>query len=78
MKTAISIPNLIFDQAEKLAQQMHVSRSALYVAALKEFIKMHHKEVITQKLNNLYQKELSSMDKELLTAQTQILDEDSW
>ena len=64
MKTAISIPNPIFDQAEQLA--------------LKEFIKMHCKDAITQKLNNLYQKELSSLDKVLLIAQFQSLDEDSW
>jgi hypothetical protein len=37
MKTAVSIPNPIFEAAERLAAQLGLSRSALYAEALKEF-----------------------------------------
>jgi metal-responsive CopG/Arc/MetJ family transcriptional regulator len=38
MKTAISIPDLLFDEAEKLAQRLGMSRSELYAKALAAYI----------------------------------------
>lgn len=37
MKTAISIPNLIFEEAEEAAKELRMSRSELYTKALREF-----------------------------------------
>lgn len=54
MKTAISIPDDIFFDAENTAQQLGLARSQLYVKAIKEFIIHHNKEAITEKLNNIY------------------------
>jgi predicted transcriptional regulator len=39
MKTAISLPDSIFEAADTLAEKLHVSRSKLYVMALEKFIR---------------------------------------
>ncbi len=54
MKTAISIPDNLFNDAEITARQLGLARSQLYVKAIKEFIEHHNKDKITEKLNRLY------------------------
>ncbi len=54
MKTAISIPDDLFTDAEITAKQLGLARSQLYVKAIKEFIEHHNKDKITEKLNHLY------------------------
>ena len=54
MKTAISIPDNLFNDAEITARQLGLARSQLYVKALKEFIEHHNKDKITEKLNSFY------------------------
>ena len=54
MKTAISLPDRIFFEAEKTAKNLGISRSALYLNALKEYLKKNNREKITQKLNDVY------------------------
>ena len=54
MKTAISIPDGLFNEAEIIAKQLGIARSQLYVKAIKEFIEHHNKDKITEKLNSLY------------------------
>ena len=54
MKTAISIPDKLFTDAEITAKQLGLARSQLYVKAIKEFIEHHNKDKITEKLNSLY------------------------
>ena len=44
MKTAVSIPDVLFDTAERTAQQLGIPRSQLFARALEEFIKNHQKE----------------------------------
>ncbi len=51
MKTAISLPDSVFEQAEALAQQMGVSRSELYTKALEAYLKRHNRDQILLKLN---------------------------
>ena len=54
MKTAISLPDRIFMEAEETAHLMGISRSALYVNAIVEYIKKNNRKYITQKLNEVY------------------------
>ncbi|MBF0236683.1 MAG: CopG family transcriptional regulator [SAR324 cluster bacterium] len=54
IKTAISINKNLFDQAEELAREMHVSRSRLFVLALEAFLKKNENEHLLEQLNNLY------------------------
>ena len=61
MKTAISIPDDLFNDAEITARQLGLARSQLFSLAIKEFIEHHNKEKITHKLNTYYPRE-SSID----------------
>ncbi len=51
MKTAVSIPDPIFEAAEKLSQRLGLSRSALYARALQEFAETHREEALTEAMN---------------------------
>jgi metal-responsive CopG/Arc/MetJ family transcriptional regulator len=51
MKTAISLPDAVFEQADALAARLHVSRSQLYVMALEKLIKENRESSITDDLN---------------------------
>lgn len=53
MKTAISIPDPIFDEAESLASRRQMSRSQLYTEAIREYLQRHVPQRITEKLNEI-------------------------
>jgi metal-responsive CopG/Arc/MetJ family transcriptional regulator len=78
MKTAISIPNQVFAQAEEFADECKMSRSALFTAAVIEFIQNHRKESVTEKLNKVYEKEESYLDSVLDGVQTLSLPREEW
>jgi mRNA interferase MazF len=41
IETSVSIPKILFDQAEVLAQQLHISQAALFESAIENFIRKH-------------------------------------
>jgi hypothetical protein len=49
VKTAVSIPDDVFAQADELAAQMNVSRSQLYATALRALVAQQ--ELVTRQLN---------------------------
>jgi metal-responsive CopG/Arc/MetJ family transcriptional regulator len=51
MKTAVSIPNDVFKEAERLAEQLRTSRSELYARALAEFLVRHDADRVTDAMN---------------------------
>lgn len=53
MKTAISVPDDLFEQAERLAKHLELSRSELYQRALGEFIARHAPDEITSALDRV-------------------------
>jgi len=54
MKTAISLSDNLFEKAEKTAQHMGIPRSRLFAIALEDYIARHNGEMITEKLNEVY------------------------
>lgn len=54
MKTAISIPDGIFDAADALAERLGLSRSELYARAVAEFLERQRREDVTARLNEVY------------------------
>lgn len=62
MKTAVSIPDDLFEQAEKTAHKLGLARSQFYARALEEFIRMHDKQKITARLNKIYPEESALND----------------
>lgn len=53
MKTAISIPDDLFDDAEKLAQAQKKSRSRLYGDAVREYVARHSADQVTEALDKV-------------------------
>ena len=47
MKTAVSIPESIFRQAERLAQRLKKSRSQLYAEAMAEYLRRRDPDEVT-------------------------------
>lgn len=62
MKTAISLPDPIFEEAEELAKRLGMSRSQLYATAVSQFVEAYREEAITAALNELYATEDSAVD----------------
>jgi metal-responsive CopG/Arc/MetJ family transcriptional regulator len=56
MKTAISLPNALYDKAEETASYMGIPRSKLFAMALEEFVSNHNGKMITEKINEVYEK----------------------
>jgi metal-responsive CopG/Arc/MetJ family transcriptional regulator len=78
MKTAISIPNNVFEQAESLARKLKVSRSELYTEAVKVYLKENHVEDVTAKLNEVYENAASNLDNNLFKVQMTSLPKEEW
>ena len=70
VKTAISIPDDLFQSAEDLAKQLGIPRSQLYAIALKEYVKHCRTEEVTRRLDELYAKESARVDSLLERLQT--------
>lgn len=72
MKTAVSIPDRVFETAEKLAARLGVSRSELYARALATLVEKHREDLITARLNEIYGPggEESSLDPEVAYLQS--------
>ncbi|MBI5307310.1 MAG: hypothetical protein HZB37_02970 [Planctomycetes bacterium] len=78
MKTAISIPEQIFNTAEQIAKELGLSRSELYTKAIKEFLETYHHANVTQKLNKIYVDESSQLDQGLSKIQSISVLEEDW
>jgi metal-responsive CopG/Arc/MetJ family transcriptional regulator len=65
VKTAISIQKSLFEQAEKVARKMKVSRSRLFALALEDYIhREQNRELLTQ-INAAYADEPDSTEQTL-------------
>ncbi|RIK37979.1 MAG: hypothetical protein DCC55_22545 [Chloroflexi bacterium] len=78
MKTAISIPNPLFETAEQLAKHLGISRSELYTRALATYIQTYEKALVTQRLDEIYAEEECMADPVLSRLQWMSLPEESW
>lgn len=78
MKTAISLPDSVFEEAETLAKRLGVSRSELYAKALTYYLKKHNKSRITEKLNEIYAEEDSSLDPVMAKIQALSIPQEDW
>lgn len=78
MKTAISIPDPIFQHGERLAKELGWSRSELYSKALRRFIESYLDEQTTAELDRVYSDEPSFPDPVLGQLQLASLVDEEW
>ena len=67
MKTAVSIPDTVFDAADSLAKRMRVSRSELFRRAVEAYIEAHQHDRVRETLDTV--KESSDVDEALAEMQ---------
>ena len=78
MKTAISIPDDVFESADELAEQMGVTRSHLYATAVAEYVAKYRASDVTATLNEVYSEEPSGIGMALRTAQARSVGSSGW
>lgn len=78
MKTAISIPDEIFGQAEELARRTKTSRSELYARALTEYLARHSPDRITEAMNRVCDELGPGVDPFTAAAARRILEQSEW
>ena len=66
VKTAISLPASLFEQAETLAGEMQISQSFLIEIALEEFIRRRKNQQLLEKINAASKAPLSEEEQVLL------------
>ena len=54
MKTAISVPDELFEEIEKVAKEHHYSRSEVFVIAVREYLEKRRSKKLLSALNEAY------------------------
>ena len=54
VKTAISMQKELFQKVNKLASELHISRSRLFVMAVQDFIKKKESQDLLSQINNAF------------------------
>lgn len=78
MKTAISLPDRVFDAAERVAKRLGISRSELYARAVARFVEEHRGDKVTDALDRVYAEVDSTLDPTLSRLQAVSLPRDEW
>jgi metal-responsive CopG/Arc/MetJ family transcriptional regulator len=68
MKTAISLPDPLFEESEKLAKRLRISRSQLYARALDEYVSRRRSEEIREAYDRVYGEPETEEDRALSRA----------
>lgn len=80
MKTAISIPDAIFEAAEQLAASRGLSRSELYAKAIAAYLNDNRYRGVRERLDAIYGSEPNSsqLDPALARLQSASIDREEW
>ena len=78
MKTAVSLPDELFEEAEAAAARMHVTRSRLYAEALRLFLERQREQSITDQINKVLETESSELDPVLEEMQARSVPAEEW
>lgn len=77
MKTAISVPDDVFELSEKLAKKLKVPRSRIFAMGVKKLAEEHDDD-ITAKINKVCEKVDTSIDPFRKELQSRALPKDEW
>lgn len=79
MKTAVSIPDDVFNDVERLARRTKRSRSRVFSDALREYVARHSPDEITEAINRACsQLENQDEDRFPISAGRRILERSEW
>ena len=78
MKTAISIPDDVFEVAERLARRTKKSRSQLFSDAVREYVARHAADQVTDAMDRVCAQLNQTSDKFVAAAAARILERAEW
>jgi len=78
MKTAVSIPNELFEAAERLARRTRRSRSRLFSDALREYVARRSPDKITESMDRALAEISEQRDPFLTSASRRRLEQAEW
>lgn len=78
MKTAVSLSDSVFQEAEALAKRLGISRSELFSRALQLYLEAHKHDRVREALDEVYSQESSTVDEALAIMQAASLQEEDW
>jgi metal-responsive CopG/Arc/MetJ family transcriptional regulator len=78
MKTAVSIPDDVFEEAERLATELRTSRSQLYSRALREYVAKHAPDHLTEAMNRVVDEIGGEVDEFSRRASRRVLEKVEW
>jgi metal-responsive CopG/Arc/MetJ family transcriptional regulator len=78
MKTAVSIPDDVFEKVERLARRGKRSRSEVFSAALREYVARHSPDEVTEAINRVCDQVGDQNDEFRAEAARRILEKTEW
>jgi predicted transcriptional regulator len=78
MKTAISIPDKIFRDGERLAERLKKSRSQMYSEAIAEYVIRHEPDSVTEQINAVCAEVDTRPDPFVAAAARRVLERTEW
>jgi metal-responsive CopG/Arc/MetJ family transcriptional regulator len=78
MKTAVSIPDEVFEKVERFARRARRSRSEVFSAALREYIARHAPDEVTDAINRAVDEIRDQTDEFVAAASRRVLENTEW
>jgi metal-responsive CopG/Arc/MetJ family transcriptional regulator len=78
MKTAVSLPDDVYERAERLAKRTGRSRSRLFADALREYVAIHSPDEVTEAMNKACDEIGSTSDSFARAAGRRTLERSDW
>ena len=78
MKTAIPLPDDLFERAEAYAKEHGCSRSELFAAAMREFLEEHRRADLTERLDRVCEEVETYLPQDVAQAAKKRMRESEW
>jgi metal-responsive CopG/Arc/MetJ family transcriptional regulator len=78
MKTAVSIPDDVFEKVERFARRTKRSRSEVFSTALREYIARHAPDEVTDAINRAVDEIGDQKDEFVAVAARRVLEKTEW
>lgn len=78
MKTAVSIPDEVFEKVERFARRAKRSRSEVFSAALREYMARHSPDEVTDAINRALEDIGDQRDEFVTAAARRVLEKTEW
>ena len=78
MKTAVSLPDEVFEAAERLARRTKCSRSRIFSDALREYVARHSPEEVTEAVDRACAQLGKEKDSLVSSAARRVLERSEW